>query len=116
MIAWSSHPALPTRKLVTVRTLALLRTPVLIISLQAVCAPAWAQDVKGLEICTVESRMDRRTSCLQSNVEFLQQTVNKSTSDVQQKLAVANREITALKEALASLQARVDQLQKGQGQ
>ena len=98
------------------RTLALLRTPVFIISLQAACAPASAQDVKGLEICTVESRMDRRTSCLQSNVEFLQQTVHKNTSEVQQKLAAANREITALKEALASLQASVDQLQKSQRQ
>jgi ubiquinone biosynthesis protein UbiJ len=60
--------------------------------------------------------MDRRTSCLQSNVEFLQQTVNKNTLEAQQKLAAATREITALKEALASLQARVDQLQKVQGQ
>jgi hypothetical protein len=92
------------------------RILVLILSLQAVCASAWAQDVKGIEICTVESRMDRRTSCLQSNVEFLQQTIAKSTLDAHQKLAAANREITALKEALASLQAKVDQLQKVQGQ
>jgi hypothetical protein len=98
------------------RTLVLLRTLVLILCLQAVSASTWAQDVKGIEICTVESRMDRRTSCLQSNVEFLQQTVNKSTLDAHQKLAAANREITALKEALASLQAKVDQLQKVQGQ
>jgi hypothetical protein len=60
--------------------------------------------------------MDRRTGCLQSNVEFLQQTINRHTLEAQQKLAAANREITALKEALASLQARVDQLQKVQGQ
>ena len=92
------------------------RILLLVLSLQAVCASTWAQDVKGIEICTVESRMDRRTSCLQSNVEFLQQTVTKSTLDAHQKLAAANREITALKEALASLQAKVDQLQKVQGQ
>jgi hypothetical protein len=98
------------------RTMTLLTTFALIILIQAVCAPAWAQDVKGIEICTVESRMDRRTSCLQSNVEFLQQTINKNTAEAQLKLATADREITALKEALASLQTRMDQLQKTQGQ
>ena len=33
---------------------------------------ARAQDVPGIEICTVEKTMERRTSCLQSNVELLQ--------------------------------------------
>jgi ubiquinone biosynthesis protein UbiJ len=94
----------------------MFRTLVLIVSLQAVCASAWAQDVKGIEICTVESRMDRRTGCLQSNVEFLQQTITKNTLDAQQKLASAHKEIAALKEALANLQARVDQLQKEKAQ
>ncbi len=32
-------------------------------------ADARAQDVPGIEICTVEKTMERRTSCLQSNVE-----------------------------------------------
>src|SRR6516225_11163010 len=31
-----------------------------------------AQDIPGIEICTVEKTMERRTSCLQSNVEFLE--------------------------------------------
>ena len=35
---------------------------------------AAAQDVPGIEICTVEKTMERRTSCLQSNVDFLQKT------------------------------------------
>jgi hypothetical protein len=89
----------------------MLRTVILIVSLQAMGASTWAQDVRGLELCTAESRMDRRTSCLQSNVEFLQQTINRNTSDAQRNLAAANREIAALKEALASVQARVDQIQ-----
>src|SRR5215470_98643 len=65
-------------------------------------AAALAQDVPGIEICTRESRLDRRTSCLQSNVEFLQQVVTKNTLDAQQKLSAANREIAALKEQLAA--------------
>jgi hypothetical protein len=61
-----------------------------------------AQDVPGIEICTRESRMDRRTGCLQSNVEFLQQVVTRNALDAQQKLAAATREIAALKEQLAA--------------
>ena len=88
--------------------------------------PALAQDVPGIEICTRESRLDRRTGCLQSNVEFLQQVVARNALDAQQKLAAAsrdimamkeqlagaNRDIAALKEALAAMQARIEQLQK----
>src|SRR4029078_3509720 len=44
-----------------------------------------AQDVPGIEICTVEKTMERRTSCLQSNVDFLQKTINKLTAEHQQK-------------------------------
>ena len=33
---------------------------------------AAAQDIRGLEICTAEKQMERRTGCLQGNVEFLQ--------------------------------------------
>src|SRR5215475_11453220 len=63
---------------------------------------AVAQDVPGIEICTRESRLDRRTSCLQSNVEFLQQVVAKNALDAQQKLTAANRDIAALRELLAA--------------
>src|ERR1700674_1080998 len=62
--------------------------------------PAAAQDVPGIELCTSESRLDRRTGCLQSNVEFLQQVIAKSALDAQQKLNAANRDIAALKEQL----------------
>ena len=67
-------------------------------------ATVHAQDVPGIEICTVEKTMDRRTSCLQSNVDFLQKTINKLTSDHQQKLDAANRQIEALKGAVIGLQ------------
>src|SRR6266581_1116781 len=78
------------------------------------CLPATihAQDVPGIEICTVEKTMERRTSCLQSNVDFLQKTINKLTSDHQQKLDAANRQIEALKGSGVALQKIVDDLQK----
>jgi len=73
-----------------------------------------AQDVPGIEICTVEKTMERRTSCLQSNVDFLQKTIAKLTSDHQQKLDAANRQIEALKITIAGLQKVVDDLQAAQ--
>jgi uncharacterized protein HemX len=73
-----------------------------------------AQDVPGIEICTVEKTMERRTSCLQSNVDFLQKTILKLTADHQQKLDAANRQIETLKAGLASLQKVVDDLQAAQ--
>jgi|ERR1700761_6720359 prefoldin subunit 5 len=72
---------------------------------------ARAQDVPGIEICTVEKTMERRTSCLQSNVDFLQKTIGKLTSDHQQKLDAANRQIEVLKAGMVSLQKTVDDLQ-----
>ncbi len=76
--------------------------------------PARAQDVPGIEICTVEKTMERRTSCLQSNVDFLQKTIGKLTADHQQKLDAANRQIDSLKATVTGLQKVVDELQAAQ--
>jgi prefoldin subunit 5 len=73
-----------------------------------------AQDVPGIEICTVEKTMERRTSCLQSNINFLQSTINKLNADHQQKLDTANRQIEALKATVVSLQKSVEDLQAAQ--
>src|SRR5215475_15793417 len=75
-----------------------------------------AQDIPGIEICTVEKTMERRTSCLQSNVDFLQKTMTKLTGDYQQRLDAANRQIETLKAVAASLQKTVNDLQAGQKQ
>ena len=68
-----------------------------------------AQDVPGIEICTVEKTMERRTSCLQSNVDFLQKTISKLTTDHQQKIDASNRQIEALKGAVIGLQKLVSE-------
>jgi predicted nucleic acid-binding Zn-ribbon protein len=87
---------------------------------------AVAQDVPGIEICTRETRLDRRTSCLQSNVEFLQQVIAKNAIETRQRLsaaeqeaamfkeqaAAANRDLAALKERLAAMQAQIDELRR----
>ncbi|WP_442893907.1 hypothetical protein [Bradyrhizobium sp. AZCC 1620] len=74
-------------------------------------ATVHAQDVPGIEICTVEKTMERRTSCLQSNVDFLQKTITKLTTDHQQKIDATNRQIEALKGAVIGLQKVVSELQ-----
>src|SRR6266851_6831014 len=88
---------------------ALIATPCLLVP-----AAALAQDVPGIEICTVEKTMERRTSCLQSNVDFLMKTINKLGLDHQQKIDAANRQIEALKASVVSLQKIVDELQAAQ--
>ena len=73
-----------------------------------------SQDVPGIEICTVEKTMERRTSCLQSNVDFLHKTIAKLAADHQQKLDAANRQIEGLKSTVATLQKIVEDLQAAQ--
>src|ERR1700751_3632746 len=75
-----------------------------------------AQDIPGIEICTVEKTMERRTSCLQSNVDFLQKTMTKLSADHQQKLDAANRQIESLKATVIGLQKVVADLQAAQKQ
>ena len=96
----------------------ILRTAVAVsvLLIPGLFAKAYAQDVPGIEICTVEKTMERRTSCLQSNVDFLQKTITKLSADHQQKIDAANRQIDGLKTALASLQKVVDELQAAQKQ
>ena len=81
----------------------------------ALPASVHAQDVPGIEICTVEKTMERRTSCLQSNVDFLQKTITKLTTDHQQKIDASNRQIEALKNVVIGLQKVVSELQASQG-
>ena len=89
-------------------------TPLLLAPCLAMSATARAQDVPGIEICTVEKTMERRTSCLQSNVDFLQKTITRLGIDQQQKLDAANRQIEGLKGVVAGLQKTVDDLRAAQ--
>ena len=71
---------------------------------------ALAQDIAGIEDCTKTSGLDKRTGCLQSNINLLQQLLTRNSRDYQQRLAAALNEIIALKSTVATLQARVEQL------
>lgn len=80
----------------------------------ATATTARAQDVPGIEICTAEKDMARRTGCLQSNVNFLKTTMTQMSLDNQRKLDAATRQIEGLKAAVVALQKRVDDLQATQ--
>lgn len=74
-------------------------------------ATAPAQDIAGVEDCTKTQGLDKRTGCLQSNVNFLQRTMTRNALEAHRRLQAAEGEIVALKTALASLRKQVDELQ-----
>src|SRR5471030_2198057 len=85
--------------------------------LAAFLHPASAQDIRGLEVCTAEKQMERRTGCLQANVELFQQALTRLSRETQHKIAAAGRdlataraEIAALKSALAKLDSELAQM------
>ena len=71
---------------------------------------AAAQDVRGLEVCTAEKQMERRTGCLQSNVEFLQQALAKLARETQEKFAAAGRDLAAARTEIAVLKSTMAKL------
>jgi hypothetical protein len=89
----------------------MLKALVLAVAIAVVTSTAGAQDVPGVELCPVEKSMVRRTTCLQSNLDFLQKLISKNASDSQQKLDAASRAIDELKSTVAILQKSVSQLQ-----
>jgi esterase/lipase len=71
---------------------------------------AAAQDIRGMEVCTAEKQMERRTACLQANVEFLQQALNKLARETQEKIAAADRDLAAARAEIAALKSTVERL------
>jgi len=76
----------------------------------ALPSPAVAQDIRGVEVCTAEKQMERRTSCLQANVEFLHQALNKLTREAEQKMAAAGRDLAAARAEIGALKSTVEKL------
>jgi septal ring factor EnvC (AmiA/AmiB activator) len=79
-------------------------------ALLVMLSSAAAQDIRGLEVCTAEKQMERRTGCLQANVEFLQQALNRLTLETQVKMAAANRDLSAAQAEIAELKSTTAKL------
>ena len=82
-----------------------------VLILFAIAVSAAGQDIRGLEVCTAEKSMERRTGCLQSNVQFLQQAAVKQAREIQAKLDAASRDIAAQKAEIAALKAALAKLE-----
>ena len=72
---------------------------------------AAAQDIAGVEDCTKTSGLDRRTGCLQSNVNFLQRTMTRNALEAHRRLQAAESEIATLRMAVADPRKQLDELQ-----
>ena|SRR5215472_7124004 len=75
--------------------------------LVALLAPASAQDIRGIEACMSEKQIERRTGCLQANIEYLQQSLTKLSRDAQDKLAAAGRDLAAARAEMAELRSAI---------
>jgi predicted RNase H-like nuclease (RuvC/YqgF family) len=71
---------------------------------------AVGQDIRGMEVCTTEKQMERRTSCLQADVEYLQQELIKLGREMHDKSAAADRDLTEARAEIAALKSKVEQL------
>jgi hypothetical protein len=97
------------------------RRALTILLIPAVVMPALAQDIRGIENCTAEKNMERRTSCLQSNIDFLQQALARQRRETRAQLdamthaaSMQKAEIEALRGALTKLERELTELRKGQ--
>jgi len=64
-----------------------------------------AQDIRGIEACMSEKQIERRTGCLQANIEFLQQSLTKLARELQDKIAAAGRDLAAARAEIAELRS-----------
>jgi hypothetical protein len=76
----------------------------------ALLSPATAQDIRGLEVCTAEKQMERRTGCLQANVEFLEQALTRLARETKDKIDAAGRDLAAARDEIAKLKSTMAQL------
>ena len=76
---------------------------------------ASAQDVPGIENCMAEKQIERRSGCLQSNINYLKTAVTteigKVRAETQAKLDDAAKQVDALKLVIAGLQDQIRKLQ-----
>jgi len=78
--------------------------------LLALMSRAASQDIPGLEACTAEKQMERRTGCLQSNDDFLQRALSKLTRETQAKIAASDRALATAQAELAALKSTMEKL------
>ena len=67
-------------------------------------------------VCTAEKQMERRTGCLQSNDEFLQQTLSKLARETHAKITASGRALATAQAEIAALKSAIEKLNGELGQ
>ena len=80
--------------------------------LVALLSVANAQDIRGIEVCTAEKQMERRTGCLQANIEFLQQALARLARETQDKITTTARDLAAARTEIGVLKSAIEKLNK----
>jgi chromosome segregation ATPase len=84
--------------------------------LLALPPPATAQDIRGIEACMSEKQIERRTGCLQANIEFLQQSLTRLAREAQDKIATVGRDLAAARADIAELRSAMARMNGELGQ
>jgi hypothetical protein len=63
-----------------------------------------------MEVCTAEKQIERRTGCLQANIEFLEQALNKLARETQDKITATDRDLAAAQAEIAGLKSTMERL------
>ena len=63
-----------------------------------------------MELCMAETRMERRTGCLQANVEFLHQALTKLARETQEKITATNRDLATARAEIVALKSVMEKL------
>ena len=82
-----------------------------VVLLVAALLPADAQDIRGVEKCTAETQMDRRTGCLQANLEFLHRALAKLERGTKEKIDALTRDLAASRAEISALKSTVARLE-----
>ena len=65
-----------------------------------------------MEVCTAEKQMERRTACLQANVEYLQRALIKLDRETRDQIATANRDLSDARGEIAALKLTIEKLNR----
>ena len=65
-----------------------------------------------MEVCTAEKQMERRTVCLQANVDFLQQALMKLDRETRDRIATATRDLSDARDEIAALKSTIEKLNR----
>jgi hypothetical protein len=84
----------------------------LFIAVLLTASPLQAQDIVGLEDCSKARDADKKSGCLQSNVNFLHDLIRKNDAAAQARQRDATAKLTAASARIDELRGEVERLKQ----